>query len=169
MPQSCKERQKKKKKKVKESEKKAGRKARSQWGSTNSYRSTNRIQLLLTPFLSGRPPPPNMISLVWLPPYSSCLQWDYQWWSSTADMYCQEWVKKKITVLLSLLKPAKCILLLAHFLPSRGSFPWHIWSPATWMACALQAWQTKTPLGTKPLRGFGDGLQTWTDPFTFLH
>lgn len=148
---------KKDKKNVKESEKKAGRKARSQWGSTNGYRSTNRIQLLLTPFLSGRPPPLNVISLVCLPPYFSCLQWDYQRRSSTADAYCQEWVKKKITVLSSLLKPAKCILLLARFVPSRGSFLGHIESPATWTACALQAWQTNTPLGTKPLWGFEAG------------
>lgn len=88
IPQSCKERQ----KNVKESEKKAGRKTRSQWGSTNGYKSTNRIQLLLTPFLPGRPPPLAVIRFVCLPPYFYCLQGDYQRRGDTAEVCFQEGV-----------------------------------------------------------------------------
>lgn len=56
---------------------------------------------------------------------------------------------KRITVLSGLQNPAKHILLLACFEPSEGSFPWHIWSPATWMGLYSTSMADKNTTGDK--------------------
>lgn len=153
MPQSCKERQKKRQGIRKESRTESEVTMRKyQWLQKHKQDTTALNTLPVRQTSSSKCDKPCVSSPLLLLSAVGLPEKEQHCWCVLPGMG-----KKKITVLSSLLKPAKCILLLARFVPSRGSFLGHIESPATWTACALQAWQTNTPLGTKPLWGFEAG------------